>query len=135
MKEFWQEMLLFHDVALFVFYPTKDIHSQEREYPLSTSDLLDFTLETAALKYNNSDECELSNTIITIACLIILQAWPVKQCKNHKKATCLKNSPLTDQSALKKITHELSRTKEGVKKEKDSGGERACKYSSIVFPL
>ena len=31
------------------------------------SDLLDFTLETAALKYNISDECEW-NTTITIGC-------------------------------------------------------------------
>ena len=56
---------------------------------------LDFRLETAALKYNNSYECEWSNSIITIACLIILQAWPVKPCKNQTLATCLKNSPLT----------------------------------------
>ena len=26
--------------------------------------------------------------------LLILQAWLVKACKNQKKATCFKNSPL-----------------------------------------
>ena len=44
--------------AWSVIYPTKGKHSREREHPLSTQDLLDFRLETAALKYNNSDECE-----------------------------------------------------------------------------
>ena len=59
----------------------------------------------------------------------------MKQCKNQKKATCLENSPLTYQIALKKLRDELSRTTESEKMEKDSGGERACKYSSIVFAL
>ena len=40
-----------------------------------------------------------------------------------------------DQSALKKLTEELSRTKKSEKKGKGSGGERACKYYSIVFAL
>ena len=39
-----------------------------------------------------------------------------------------------DQSALKKLTEELSRTKKS-EKGKGSGGERACKYYSIVFAL
>ena len=46
-------------------------------------DLLDFTLKTAALKYNNNNNNRL----------LILQAWAVKLCKNQKKATYFKNSP------------------------------------------
>ena len=39
--------------AWSVVYPTKGKHSRKQGHPM-----LDFTLETAALKYNNSDECE-----------------------------------------------------------------------------
>ena len=47
----------------------------------------------------------------------------MKPCKHQKKA---------DQSSLKKLTEEQLQTK---KKEKDSGRDQACKYSSIVFAL
>ena len=56
-----KEMVLFHDICMVCYYSTKGKHSQEQEHPLALLTLrsyIDFTLETAALKYNNSDECE-----------------------------------------------------------------------------
>ena len=40
-----------------------------------------------------------------------------------------------DQSELKKLTEEPLRTKKVRRREKGSGRERACKYSSIVFDV
>ena len=46
-------------------------------------DLLDFTLKTAALKYDNYNNSRL----------LILQKWPVNPYVNQKKATYFKNRP------------------------------------------
>ena len=54
MKEFSQEMVLFHDVASSVIYPAKGKHSREGEHTLSISRSFRFHV----LKSNNSDECE-----------------------------------------------------------------------------
>ena len=64
-KEFLQEMVLFHDVCMVcnIIYPAKDEHSWEREHPLST--LISFRFHRS--KYSNSDKCEW-NTTITITC-------------------------------------------------------------------
>ena len=72
--------------AWSVFYPTegKKINILGNgSIRCGLQDLLDFTLKTAALKYNNNNNNRL----------LILQAWPVKLCKNQKKATYFKNSP------------------------------------------
>ena len=72
--------------AWSVFYPTegKKINILGNgSIRCGLQDLLDFTLKTAALKYNNNNNNRL----------LILQAWPVKLCKKQKKATYFKNSP------------------------------------------
>ena len=89
-------------------------------------------METAASKYNSSDECQW-NTTITIACWSYVQAWPVKPIQEPEESDMFVEESF-DQGTLKKLTEKLSRVKESKKKEKSSGG-RACKYSSIVFAL
>ena len=69
--------------AWSVIYPTKGKHSREREHPLWTVRSFRFHAENSCIKYNNNNN----------NCLLILQAWPVKLCKNQKKATYFKNRP------------------------------------------
>ena len=59
--------------------------------------------------------------------LLILQAWPMNpRKKNKKKAGDIFEEQSFDQSALKKLTEELSRTKKVIRRKKVlAGKERA----------
>ena len=65
--------------------------------------------------------------------VLILQAWPLKLCKNQKKATYFKNS--LDQSALKKLTEEPLPTKKVRRRKKVLAEKERASIRALYLTL
>ena len=94
--------------------------------------LLFFTLKTAALKFNNSDDCEWNTTIIITQCQSYkrgLWNYATTRRKRHISRTAL------DQSALKKLTEEPLRTKIVRRRKKVLAGKERASIRALYLNL